>query len=129
MKARELGRRGERRAAWFYRIRGFRIVGQNVRFRRGEIDLIARRGSLLVFIEVKTRQSRSAGEGYEAVDRRKQTRLVQLASEYLARHPHRGTVRYDVVSLFWTGFRFSVMRFADAFQPVSDPHRPWQWLR
>jgi putative endonuclease len=52
----ELGAAGERRAALHYRLRGFSIVGRNVRLGRGEIDLIARRGELLVFAEVNTRR-------------------------------------------------------------------------
>ena len=123
----KLGVRGERRAAWFYRLRGFSIVGRNHRMRGGEIDLIVRRGKLLVFVEVKTRQSLAAGEGYESVDRRKQIQLVRLSDEYLAKHQHKGEVRYDIVSLYWTGIRFVLQHFPDAFQTRSDPHRPWRW--
>ena len=86
-----------------------------------------RRGKLLVFVEVKTRQSLTAGEGYEAVDRDKQLQLVRLADEYLATHRHDGEVRYDVVSLYWTGLRFVRRHFRDAFRPVSDARRPWRW--
>ena len=127
MNSRDLGRRGERRAAWFYRLRGYRIVARNVRLRHGEIDLIVRRGRMLVFVEVKTRQSTAAGEGYEAVDAGKQLQMVRLAAEYLAWNVHRGDVRYDVVSLYWTGRRFTVTHFADAFRPFADPVRPWAW--
>lgn len=116
----KLGAAGERRAAWFYRLRGYAIVARNVRTRGGEIDLIVRRGRMLVFVEVKTRQSLTAGEGYDAVGARKQQQLVSLASAYLARHPHRGEVRYDVLSLFWNGRRFVVTHFADAFRPVES---------
>jgi putative endonuclease len=124
----ELGRMGERRAAWFYRLRGFRIVARNVRTRAGEIDLIARRGRTVVVAEVKTRQSLAAGEGFEAVDAGKQLRLVRLADAWIARErPHDVELRYDVLSLFWTGWRFEVRHFPDAFRPVADPQRPWLW--
>ncbi len=122
-----LGRKGERRAAWFYRLRGYSIAGRNVRTRSGEIDLVVRRGRALVFVEVKTRQSLAAGEGFEDVDRAKQLQLVRLADEYLAKHPHRGEIRHDVLSLYWTGFRFAVRCFRDAFRPVSDARQPWRW--
>lgn len=128
MTAQELGRRGERRAAWFYRLRGFRIVARNLRFHSGELDLIARRGRLLVVAEVKTRQSLRAGEGFEAVGREKQLQLIRLADAYLAREQPRDLrLRYDVLSLFWTGRRFVVTHFADAFRPLADPGRPWKW--
>lgn len=128
MEARALGRAGERRAAWFYRLRGYRIVAKNVRLAAGEIDIIARRGNTIVVAEVKTRQSHAAGEGHDAVDRAKRTRLIRLGDQYLAFAKH-GTVslRYDVLSLFWNGRRFIVSHFADAFRPTSDAHRPWTW--
>jgi Predicted endonuclease distantly related to archaeal Holliday junction resolvase len=123
----ELGALGERRAAWYFRLRGYRIVGRNVRLRRGEIDLIVRRGKTLVFVEVKTRQSLRAGEGYDAVDRRKQLQLVSLVDEYLGQSRRPVDVRYDVVSLFWDGRRFHLTHFRDAFRPRSDPRYPWKW--
>jgi len=127
MDSRELGRRGERRAAWFYRLRGYSIVARNARLRGGEIDLVVRRGGVLAFVEVKTRQSLAAGEGFESVDRAKQLQMVRLADEYLAKHPHSGDVRYDILSLYWTGLRFVIRHFPDAFQTISDPRRPWKW--
>jgi len=126
MTPRELGSRGERRAAWFYRLRGYRVVGRNVRLRSGEIDLVVRRGRTVVIAEVKTRQSLVAGEGFEAVDARKRERLVRLATEYVS--GERGArIRYDILSLFWNGRRFVVTHFADAFRPIADPHSPWRW--
>ncbi len=125
--SRLLGKRGERRAAWYYRLRGYRIVERNLRMRGGEIDLVVRRGGLLVFVEVKTRQSIAAGYGVDAVDRRKKLQIVSLTSAYLARHPHDGEVRFDILSLFWTGWRFVVSHYPDAFRPIADRFRPWRW--
>lgn len=122
-----LGRLGERRAAWFYRLRGYRIVARNVRFRDGEIDLVARRGRTIAIVEVKTRQSTALGEGWEAVDRRKRERLIDLADRYAAHCPRGTCLRYDILSLQWTGRRFAITYFPDAFRPVSDPVRPWKW--
>lgn len=121
-----LGRAGERRAAWFYRLRGYRIVERNVRLNGGEIDLVVRRGNILVIAEVKTRQSLAAGEGFLAVDRTKRERMVRLGGEYVARHRH-VQIRYDVLSLFWTGLRFVVSHYPDAFRPLADARRPWKW--
>ena len=125
--SRLLGKRGERRAAWFYRLRGYRVVERNLRMRGGEIDLVVRRGGLLVFVEVKTRQSVAAGYGVDAVDRRKKLQIISLTSAYLARHPHDGEVRHDILSLFWTGWRFVVSHYPDAFRPIADRIRPWRW--
>ncbi len=119
---------GEQRAAWFYRVRGYRIVARNVRFTSGEIDLVCERGATLVIAEVKTRQSLRAGEGHQAVTPQKQERLIRLAEEYVTREKRRDVeIRYDVLSLFWNGSRFLVSHYPDAFRPVSDPLRPWRW--
>ena len=127
--AKELGRRGETRAEWFYRMRGYRVVGRNVRLNAGEIDIVLRRGRLLVVAEVKTRQSLAAGEGFEAVNREKRQRLVRLADQYLVATKARDLrIRYDILSLFWNGRSFEVRHFPDAFRPLSDPLRPWEWI-
>lgn len=123
---RELGRRGEQRAAWFYRLRGYRIVDRNARSKGGEIDLVVRRGKTLVICEVKTRQSLAAGAGHESVDRAKREQLIRLGEQYVTRFPDL-QIRYDILSLFWTGRRFAVEHFPSAFQPVADPSQPWKW--
>ncbi len=120
----QLGRRGERRAAWFYRLRGYRIVGRNVRLPAGEIDLVVKRGAMFAIVEVKTRQSLGAGEGHEAVNRVKRERLIKLGDQYAALHPE-VRLRYDILSLYWTGRRFVVTHFEDAFRPMADVKRPW----
>ena len=122
----DLGRAGERRAAWFYRLRGYRILERNLRLKSGEIDLVVRRGRTVVIAEVKTRQSLAAGEGYEAVDRRKRERLIRLGEEYANRY-HAARLRYDILSLHWNGRRFEVSHYADAFRPVADSRQPWKW--
>lgn len=126
MTPRELGVRGERRAAWFYRLRGYRILERNARLPAGEIDLVVKRGATIVIAEVKTRQTRLAGEGHEAVDRKKRERMIKLGDQYAARHPE-ARLRYDVLSIYWTGWRFIVTHFPDAFRPVADATRPWIW--
>jgi putative endonuclease len=125
LEAKALGRRGERRAQWFYRWRGYTIVGSNVRLRSGELDLVVRRGRTLVLVEVKTRQSLAAGEGFLAVDANKQERLARLGRELLATRGAGGCkqVRFDVVSLFWNGRRLALTHIADAFRVDGDASR------
>lgn len=113
-----LARLGEWRAAWLYRLRGYRVVARNLRIGGGEIDLVAKRGNTLVVAEVKTRQSVRAGEGLESVDERKQRQLARLGELLLLRERVPMRVRYDVVSLYWTGFRFVVRFIPDAFRPA-----------
>lgn len=117
---------GERRAAWFYRLRGYRVLARNARVAGGEIDLVVRRGSTIVIAEVKTRQTFTAGEGYEAVDRRKSEQMLRLGDHYAAKHPD-ARLRYDVLSIRWTGWRFIITHYPHAIEPVADAHRPWLW--
>jgi putative endonuclease len=122
----KLGKLGEQRAAWFYRLRGYSIVARNERSHAGEVDLVVRRGSMLVIAEVKTRQTLVAGEGHDAVDRRKRERLIRLGDHYAARFPD-AQLRYDIVSIFWNGWRFEVTHYEDAFRPIADARSLWLW--
>jgi putative endonuclease len=81
---RQLGATGETAAAQFLAAKGYEIIDRNVRFRVGELDLIARDGETLVFVEVKTRLSHRVGTGEEAITPAKQRQLVRLAELYLA---------------------------------------------
>lgn len=122
----DLGRRGEWRAAMFYRMRGFRIVGRNVRWRGGEIDLIARRGRLVVFVEVKTRRANDYGEPWEAVSDEKQHRMAELARRWCAEQRVDDVqIRFDVMSLLWRGWYFQLKHFPSAFELVADARWPW----
>ena len=97
---RPLGQAGEDAAAHFLEARGFRILARNRRSRFGEIDLVARDGVTLVFVEVKTRLGPSSEPPQVAVDRRKQTLLVRLALDYLAREWLQDlSCRFDVVAV------------------------------
>jgi len=80
------------------------VVERNWRCREGELDLVVRRGTTLVFCEVKTRSGRSFGEPFEAVTLRKQTRIRRLAVRWLReRGPivgvRAGELRFDVASI------------------------------
>ena len=81
------GRAAERRAAWHYRLRGYRILGRNVRAGGVELDLIVRRGRRLVFVEVKQKSGPAFGDPIEAVDAWKQDRLRRGIDAWLAANP------------------------------------------
>jgi putative endonuclease len=95
----ELGRAGERAAADLLRARGFDVVGAGFVARRGEIDLVCRRGRELVVVEVKTRSTDAFGTPLEAVDARKRRRLMAAAAEYRALAEWRGPIRFAVVGV------------------------------
>ena len=97
---RTLGAQGEALAAAHLAREGYRIVGRNVRAQGVELDLVAAKGDLRVFVEVKTRHSRRLGLPEEAVDRRKRERLVRGAAAWMREHRVRaGSVRFDVIAV------------------------------
>ena len=95
----ELGRAGEKAAADLLRRRGYEIVGAGFQARRGELDLVCRRGNELVVVEVKARTDDSFGTPLEAVGSRKRRGLMSAAAEYRALAGWRGPIRYAVVGL------------------------------
>ncbi len=95
----ELGKAGEKAAADLLRKRGYEVVGAGFLARRGELDLVCRRGNDLVVVEVKTRTDDSFGTPLEAVGVRKRRALTAAAAEYRALAGWRGRIRYAVVGL------------------------------
>ena len=94
-----LGREGERLAARFLEQRGYHVLGSGFRARRGEIDLVCRRGDRLVLVEVKTRSSDRFGTPAEAVGARKRRALLAAAAEYRALAGWRGPIEWLVVAV------------------------------
>ncbi len=82
----KVGNFGEKLACEHLREKGYEILDQNYRTRGGEIDIVAKEGDVLVFVEVKTRTNRAFGFPEEAIDARKQRKLVLTAEHYLAVH-------------------------------------------
>ena len=96
----ELGRRGERLAECYLRGRGWSILARNYRFGRREIDLVVRRGDLVVFVEVKTRGGTGYGGPAAAINWRKRREIEGVAADYLFRNRLGDvSVRFDVVAI------------------------------
>jgi putative endonuclease len=97
---RTTGVRGEDEAARFLARSGYAILDKNVRTRAGEIDLVAKEGKTLVFVEVKTRRELEGDPPQAGVHTRKQNRLAKLANGYLKLKRIRHTpCRFDVVAI------------------------------
>ena len=94
--AEKRGRRGETIAAWWLRLHGWRIVGQRLKKPRGEVDLIARRGKTVAFIEVKARVKRS--DLSTAIDGWRLRRVAAAAEQLLPRYGKGAeNMRIDVI--------------------------------
>ena len=94
------GEPGEEAACAFLRRQGFEVLERNFRCRSGEVDVIARDGDTVVFVEVKERHGDSHGEGHESVTPGKRRRVVRAARLYAAsRGLSESPLRFDVVSI------------------------------
>ena len=116
------GRRGERMAYYHLRRMGYVMVARNwrTRGRRGEVDLVGWDGSILCFIEVKTRTSHAVATAEAAVDDDKQRELRAMAAAFLRRRSPRPQFRFDVVSVYLIpGAEPVIEVFKDAFERRS----------
>lgn len=105
-----MGDRGENVAARFLRNLGYRIIIRNFRCEAGEIDIIARDGKTLVFVEVKTR-SYDEPSPEEQVHSSKQHQLTRVARIYLSRYgTPRPPARFDVIAIVWPEGREPIIR-------------------
>lgn len=99
---RRLGFFGERKAARFLKKHGYKISERNFKCKAGEIDIIARKGDTVAFIEVKTRSSDYFGEPNEAVDNTRRRRYVNAANTYLylnGLRPDDFVLRFDIIEV------------------------------
>ncbi len=96
--------------------RGYAVLARRYRSRYGEIDIVARDGATLVFVEVKTRRGVLFGGGAAAVTAWKQRRMVRMAEEFLMRHRlHDAPCRFDVVAIDCDGGDPQIEVYANAF--------------
>jgi uncharacterized protein (TIGR00252 family) len=94
------GARAESLAADALRVQGYQVLEQRFRYRHSDVDLVARRGAVVVFVEVKSRSDDRFGTPAEAVTARKQANLVRAASVWLSRHARAwDAVRFDVITV------------------------------
>ena len=100
MDKRSLGQFGEEQAARYLRRRFYSIVERNYRCRFGEIDLIAKRGGILAFVEVKLRRDDAHGEAREFVTAQKQQRVIAAAQHWLSLHETALQPRFDVIEVY-----------------------------
>ena len=120
-----LGREAEAAAERLLRQKGYRILDRNVRIGRGELDIVARMGETVIFVEVKARRTDHYGGLPHAVTARKERQLIQLAARYLARrHLERQPCRFDVL-LYDAGNPVSPMleHIENAFEVAGDDRR------
>jgi putative endonuclease len=112
----KLGESAEDLACRELRRRGYEILARRYRSRYGEIDLVARDGGAIVFVEVRARSGDRFGTPAESVTPIKQRRIAAMAVDYLSRHRLTASAcRFDVVSVRWEGSRPQIEVLSGAF--------------
>jgi putative endonuclease len=114
------GKQGEDLAVQYLREKGYRIVERNFRCPFGEMDIVARQGDVLVFVEVRSRRSEGFGDPVESVGLIKQRKLSRIALAYLQRHNLLDCkARFDVVGvkIKTDGHTIEIVR--DAFELIG----------
>jgi putative endonuclease len=111
----KIGDKGEDNAINFLFANGYEVLARNYRFGRGEIDIIAQKDSVLVFIEVKTRKNIIYGYPETFLSEQQQDRIHRAAEEYVLQKEWRGEVRFDIIAILWDGNEPTLDHFEDAF--------------
>lgn len=113
----EKGRLGEGVAADYLRANGFKIVKENFRCRLGEIDIIARKGGELFFVEVKARRSERFGSPLESVTLNKQRKIIKISKIFLLRQKREINCHFSVLGIILGDNNLQKINFiADAFE-------------
>jgi putative endonuclease len=112
-----LGKEGERLAERYLQKKGYKLVERNYRCTAGELDLIVLDRRVVVFVEVKTRTGHGFGTPLEAVEFRKQRKMIQAAQFFLAaKGLQQRDARFDVVGVSWMGREPIVEHIENAFE-------------
>ena len=111
-----LGKKGESLAAEYLKNQGYRILEKNFRFLRGEIDIVAEDGDILVFVEVKTRNTKTLGDPEDSVTEKKQHQIWKVAEGYLYKEkiPNK-ECRFDLVAVEFDGPHSTLRHIPNAF--------------
>lgn len=112
-----LGKEGERVAEQYLKNKGYKLIERNYRCALGELDLIVLDRRVVVFVEVKTRTGHGYGSPLEAVEFRKQRKMIRAAQYFLSEKKlHQRDARFDVVGISWPGRAPVVEHIENAFE-------------
>jgi putative endonuclease len=114
----ELGKEGERIAVNHLKIKQHRILHQNYRYRRGEIDIISEFDNQLIATEVKTRETDIFGSPYSAVSKAKQRQIISVMNAFIQQSDRTEEVRFDVISIVLGKRKTEIEHIESAFYPI-----------
>ncbi|WP_196594293.1 YraN family protein [Pectinatus sottacetonis] len=118
MDKKKIGSLGEKCAADFLQKQGYKILNMNFFSKYGEIDIIAKKGSFLIFVEVKTRKNTFFGTAAQAVDIKKQRKIIHTAEFYILLHQNLPVnYRFDIIEIYYKQFTcYKVNHIKGAFE-------------
>lgn len=111
----ETGKQGEAEATRYLREQGYEIMFRNYRYQHAEIDLIAKKGKLLLFVEVKTRTNLSYGNPEEFVSYTKAKLVMKAAEQYIFANDWLYDIRFDIIAVTIAGSELRIHHIEDAF--------------
>ena len=111
-----IGNLGEEKATLFLQEIGYKILERNWRFSKAEIDIIAKDGEVLVFVEVKSKSYTFFGAPEESVSAYKENLIIDAAHQYMIKIGHDWEIRFDIISIVFDKNKdASITHFKDAF--------------
>ncbi|GAB2520594.1 YraN family protein [Spirosoma aerophilum] len=111
----ETGKQGEAEAARYLQEKGYEVIARNYRYQHAEIDLVAKKGKLLIFAEVKTRTNLSFGNPEEFVSYAKAKLVMKAAEHYIFANDWFHDIRFDIVAVTLAGNELRIKHIEDAF--------------
>lgn len=114
-----IGQKGEEIAASYLIEEGYKLLERNWRFKKIELDIIARKNNLIIVVEVKTRTSRFVENLSEIVPRKKQKSIILAADAYIDRKGLSDEVRFDILFIELKDDSYTLDHLKDAFTPIG----------
>lgn len=115
------GIKGENVAASVLLKKGYKILQRNWRSGKHEVDIIAKESNTLIFVEVKTRVTKSFGNPLEMVSQAQRNRIIKSANHYVTEHENETlNIRFDLVSVLDTGSELEIEHIEDAYFPIAN---------
>lgn len=111
----DTGKEGEGIAKDYMQKKGYKLINQNYRYKKAEIDLIFQKEGLLIFVEVKFRSNDAFGLPEETVSNDQQDRIVAAAEHYIVETDWQEDIRFDIIAILATKKEFDIQHFEDAF--------------
>jgi len=113
----DLGKQGEVIAKEYLEAKGYEILDENWTHGKAELDLIAYKDRIMVFVEVKARTSIALGEPEDFVDIAKQKQMELASAEYIEIMNHQNDIRFDIIAITFTKNSYTLNHIEDAFWP------------